>query len=76
MKPPIKLNKKLLWDYQIKEEELLREDVLIFYISRVLNNGNLKDVSSIPEELIRRYLPKLHLSQRVRKFWEWFLKEE
>lgn len=38
----IKFNKKLLWDYEIKEDDLEREEVLILYISRFLIMGVLK----------------------------------
>lgn len=72
----IKLNKQLLWDYDIKQEDLKREDVFILYLSRVLNNGCLEDVQEIPLETIKKYLEKLHLSRKVKKFWEWYLKEE
>jgi hypothetical protein len=70
----IKINKKLLWDYQITEEDLKNEKILIFYISRVLNNGNLIDVKEIPPSLIIKYIDMLHLSKRVRQFWEWYLR--
>jgi len=71
----VKLNKKLLWDYQISEEDLKKERVFIFYLSRLLNNGNFGDISEIPLELIERYVDKLHLSRKVRKFWEWYLRK-
>lgn len=72
----IKFNKELLWDYEIKEDDLEREEVLILYISRVLNNGNFEDVSSIPTELIQKFLNRLFLSKKVRKFWEWYLHDK
>ncbi|HGJ65845.1 TPA: hypothetical protein ENS27_10710 [bacterium] len=71
---PIKFNKKLFWDYEISEDDLKKEDFLIFYISKVLNNGTLKDVLEIPIELIEKYIDRLNLSSRVRKFWEWYLR--
>ncbi len=71
----VKLNKKLLWDYQISEEDLKKERVFIFYLSRLLNNGSFGDISEIPLELIERYVDKLHLSRKVRKFWEWYLRK-
>ena len=52
-----------------------RERLLIFYLSRLLNNGNFGDISEIPLELIERYVDKLHLSRKVRKFWEWYLRK-
>jgi hypothetical protein len=70
---PGRLNKKLLWDYQVSEEDLKDEKVFIFYLSRVLNNGNSADIGELPLELIQRYIDKLSLSGKVRKFWEWYL---
>jgi hypothetical protein len=69
----VRLKKKLLWDYQISEEDLKKEEVFIFYLSRVLNNGNFADVSEIPLELIEKHIDKLALSRKVRKFWDWYL---
>ena len=69
-----KFNKKFFWDYDISDQDLKKEDVLIFYISRVLNNGAIKDVKEIPIELIDKYIDRLTLSSKVRKFWEWYLK--
>lgn len=76
MKQTVKFNPKLLWDYAITEKDLEREDVLIFYISRVLNNGVIEDVHGIPLELIEKYFDRLHLSSKIRKFWEWYLKKD
>jgi hypothetical protein len=70
----IKFNKKLFWDYDISDQDLEKEDVLIFYISRVLNNGTIKDVKEIPIELIDKYIDRLNLSSKVKNFWEWYLK--
>jgi len=69
-----KFNKRLFWDYDISDQDLEKEDVLIFYISRVLNDGTIKDVKETPIELINRYIDRLNLSSKVRKFWEWYLK--
>ena len=65
-----------MWDYDITQEDLKREDVFILYLSRVLNNGSLQDIQEIPLETIKKYLDKLHLASKVKKFWRWYLKEE
>jgi len=72
----LRFNKSLLWDYQITEEDLKNEEILIFYLSRVLNNGNYRDTKELPLETIKKYLGRLHLSRKVRKFWEWYLRQE
>jgi hypothetical protein len=72
----LRFNKSLLWDYQITEEDLKNEEVFIFYLSRVLNNGSYRDIKELRLETIKKYLKRLHLSRRVRKFWEWYLRQE
>ncbi len=67
-------NKRLCWDYDIKAEDLVREDVLILYISKVLSSGTLRDVKGIPGHLILTYLPRLYLPRKIRRFWEWYLR--
>lgn len=69
-------NKKLLWDYDLTEEDLENENLFIFYLSRLLNNGSFDDVQEVPPEVIEQYLYRLHLSGAVRRFWQWYLKEE
>ncbi len=68
----INFSKKLFWDYEITEQDLKKEDVLIFYISRILNNGTRDDVFEIPLELIEKHMDRLSLSGKVRKFWKWY----
>jgi uncharacterized protein (UPF0248 family) len=68
----IKVNKNLIWDYSFKEEDYKTEDFFFWYISRVLNNGNSKDVKTIPLDIIKDNLSKLNLSQKVKYFWYWY----
>ena len=68
----LKFNRSLVWDYDICEKDLEKEEVFIFYLSRILNNGCYSDVIDVPIEVIEKYLPKLHLSTKVRNFWEWY----
>jgi hypothetical protein len=72
MNPPVKFNPRLIWDYDITEKDLEREDVLLFYISRVLNRGTMSDIHGIPLELIEKNLDRLLISRRIRRFWEWY----
>jgi hypothetical protein len=72
MKPNIIFDRQLFWDYDFTEERLETEEGLIFYISRVLNNGTMQHIREMPEDLIQRYLPSLHLSRTVRNYWEWY----
>lgn len=69
--PKIKFDPKLFWDYDFTEKDLETEERLIFYISCVLNNGNMQNVREILENLILKLLPRLHLSRTGRNYWEW-----
>jgi len=64
----IRFNKALFWDYEITPEDLKKEDVFILYLSRVLTNGSLQDIQEIPLATIKKYLDKLYLASKVRKF--------
>ena len=37
---------------------------------------NLRKLDLDAVEIIKKYLGRLHLSSRVRKFWEWYLRDE
>ena len=76
MKHGLSFNPTLFWDYDISEKDLDNENTFVFYLSRILNNGCYQDVREIPVEIIREYLGRLHLSRKVRKFWEWYLHDE
>ena len=69
----IEVNLKLVWDNEIKPEEIQTEEFFVWYLSRVLNNGNWEDIRRIPREVIRSYLGRLNLSRQVEQFWNWYL---
>lgn len=72
----VEINSGLLWDYAYTEEDLREESFCVWYLSRVLNQGNWEDVRRIPLEVIRTHFNRLSLSRRVRKFWAWYLASE
>ena len=76
MRPKLKFNRSLFWDYDLSETDLERESVLILYLSRALDRGTMEDVRGIPRAMIRKYFDRLHLSSRVRTFWRWYLRIE
>lgn len=65
------INKTLIWDYDF-EGRYDTEEFRKWYIERVLSYGTKKDISAIGIETIRKYLPHLNLSNKIRKFWEWY----
>jgi len=70
----IEVNKALLWDYHFSPSEMHEESFFIWYLGRLLERGTAVEVKRVPREVVARYLEHLSISQRVRRFWEWYLK--
>ncbi len=68
----MKINKRLIWDYDFSEKELKSEMFLKWYIVRVLERGTDKDLQEIGIKNIFKYLKELNLSRSQREFWEWY----
>jgi hypothetical protein len=68
----MKVNKKLLWDYEFTEEEMQDEEFLKWYITRVLANGTDEEIREIGLKTIYRYLNVLNLRRQDREFLEWY----
>lgn len=71
----IEVNTGLLWDYNFSPTELEQESFFIWYLGRLLERGTAAEVKLIPTEIVDRYLERLSISRRVRRFWEWYLHE-
>jgi hypothetical protein len=71
----VPVNSDLIWDYSFSEEEIQTETFFKWYLSRVLNQGNSKDLRGISFVLIERYLPALNISNSTRRFWERYFRE-
>jgi hypothetical protein len=69
----IEVNPGLLWDCDYTHETVTTEEFLTFYLGRVLERGTAREVKQIPTDVIRNYLDRLTIPNRVRKFWEWYL---
>lgn len=70
----IEVNKALLWDYNFSPDEIYGERFFIWYLGRILEHGTAAEVKRLPREVIACYLDRLSISQRVRRFWEWYVK--
>ncbi|MDZ7261284.1 MAG: hypothetical protein ONB05_04160 [candidate division KSB1 bacterium] len=70
----IPVNEKLIWDYKFRPEEFPTERFFKWYLARVLDNGNSKDLAQIPFKVIQKYLSHLRISKDVRNFWEWYFR--
>ncbi|MDZ7363029.1 MAG: hypothetical protein ONB46_20255 [candidate division KSB1 bacterium] len=70
----IEVNPALLWDYEFSPTEMGEESFLVWYLGRLLERGTAAEVKRLPIEVIARYLNRLSISRRVRRFWEWYIK--
>jgi hypothetical protein len=50
------------------------ESFLVWYLGRLLERGMAAEGKRLPIEVIARYLNRLSISRRVRRFWEWYIK--
>lgn len=71
----IDVNPGLLWDHEFSPEEILQEPFFVWYLGRVLERGTAAEIKCIPRAVIAQHLERLRLSQRVRRFWQWYLNE-
>lgn len=67
----IPINKTLIWDYHF-EDSYDTEELKKWYLGRVLSCGTKKDIAAVGIETIRKYFSNLNLSNKIRKFWEWY----
>ena len=68
----MRINEKLIWDYEFSEKERQEEFFRRWYITRVLTRGGIRDIRSIGLRTIQDYLPRLFLPRKIRTFWDWF----
>lgn len=71
----IDVNTALLWDQDFSPEEYQDEAFFIWYLGRLLERGTAEEVKKIPKGVIAGYLDRLRISRRMRRFWQWYLKE-
>lgn len=71
----IEVNPVLLWDYHFTPEEMQHESFFVWYLGRLLERGTAAEVKHIPRDVVARYLDRLHVSTRIRRFWEWYVRQ-
>lgn len=71
----IEVNPSLLWDQDFTPDNYKDEVFFTWYLGRLLERGTAEEVKKIPNTVIARYLNRLRISRRVRRFWQWYLKE-
>ncbi len=65
----MEIDRRFVWDYELSEGDLEKEEVKRWYLARVLSRGGLSDIRAIGLQIIREALPSLMLPRRVRHFW-------
>lgn len=71
----IEVNTALLWDQDFTPDKYMDEVFFTWYLGRLLERGTAEEVKKIPKVVIARYLGRLRISRRVRRFWQWYLKD-
>ena len=72
----IEVNTSLLWDQDFTPDQYMDTVFFTWYLGRLLERGTAEEVKKIPKTVIAHYLDHLRISHRVRRFWQWYLKEE
>jgi hypothetical protein len=65
----------LLWDDDFSPQDVQEESFFIWYLGRLLERGTAAEVKRIPVEVVARYLSRLSIPQRVRRFGVWYIKQ-
>lgn len=68
----MKINRKLIWDYEFSEKDQERESFRRWYVARVLTQGGIQDIRDVGIKTVHDILPKLFLPKKIRAFWEWY----
>ena len=71
----MKVNRRLLWDYDFPEGTLQSEAFRKWYLARALSSGSAQDIREAGgAEAVRRCFPSLHLPLEIERLWSWYLK--
>ncbi|MCH8011330.1 MAG: hypothetical protein IIA61_05190 [Candidatus Marinimicrobia bacterium] len=62
------VNPRLIWDYNCTEEDFENESFVLWYISRVLHDGTLQDITQIGFKQVYQALSALWLPYRIEHF--------
>tara|TARA_Y100000310_G_scaffold279450_1_gene298561 strand:+ start:263 stop:475 length:213 start_codon:yes stop_codon:yes gene_type:complete len=68
----MKLTKKYIWDYDIKNMDLSNPDVLIWYLNRKIRYG---DWECLDKKTLKKYLPELDINPCLKIILNDFLKK-
>lgn len=68
----MKLTKKYIWDYDVKNLDLKKPEVLLWYLQRKIEYG---DWEVLDKETLKKYLPKLKIDPYLKEILRNFLKK-
>lgn len=68
----MKLTKKYIWDYDVKELDLRKPEVLLWYLKRKIEYG---DWEALDRKTLKKYLPKLKINPYLKEILRTFLEK-
>ena len=70
----MKINRRLIWDYEFPPKSLESDSFKKWYLARVLSSGSAQDIRDAGgSEAVRRYFRQLHLPLETERLWSWYL---
>lgn len=68
----MKLTKNYIWDYDLKNLDLSKREVLLWYLKRKIEHGDWK---AIDRKTLKKYLPELKIDPYLKQILRGFLKK-
>lgn len=68
----MKLTKKYIWDYDVKNLDLKNPEVLLWYLQRKIEYG---DWEVLDRKTLKKYLPKLRINPFLKEILRNFLRK-
>lgn len=68
----MKLTKKYIWDYDVKNLDLKNPEVLLWYLQRKIEYG---DWEVLDRKTLKKYLPKLRINPYLKEILRNFLRK-
>lgn len=60
----MKIKEKIIWDYNLKQEDLKNPEIYKWYLERKINFG---DWSKINKKYLKKYLPNLKIDPKMKR---------
>ena len=68
----MKLTKDYIWDYDVKKLDLLKPNVLHWYLKRKIEHG---DWEALDRETLKKHLPKIKINPFLKQILQDFLRK-